>query len=95
MCREPVDRETGASFVVRAWLGPFGSRLLGIVRKHDDRSVAVLKYRVAPDLLSRSDRETISSPLPFQRTTALGRRLLSGLVLRFFDNRSKTRGAVD
>lgn len=84
---KPWLMDFGASFVIRGWLAPIRSNLRRIVRKYDERDVAVLKYRVAPDLLSTSDRETISHPLPFQGLMALGRKLLSGVVSRVFDNR--------
>lgn len=84
---KPWLMDFGASFVIRGWLASIRSNLRRIVRKYDERDVAVRKYRVAPDLLSTSDRETISHQLPFQGLMALGRKLLSGDVSRVFENR--------
>ncbi len=87
----PWLMDFGASFVIRGWFAPIRSNLRRIVKKYDERDVAVLKYRVAPHSLSTSDRETISHQLPFQGLMALGRKLLAGVVLRVFDNRPVDR----
>ena len=92
---QPWLMDFGASFITRGWLAPVRTHLRRIVRKYDDRDVAVLKYRVAPHLLSTSDRDMISTHLPFQRLLGFGRKLLSEVVLRVFDNRVNPRGAVD
>jgi hypothetical protein len=83
---KPWLMDFGASFVIRGWLAPIKSNLRRIVKKYDERDVAVLKSRIAPELLSASDREIISRQLPFQGLMALGRKLLAWVVLRVFDN---------
>jgi hypothetical protein len=75
----------GASFVIRPWLGPMRGVVLRAGRKHDERAVAVLQERVAPESLTWADREILSAPLPWQRTLAVCRRLVELVVAAVLD----------
>ena len=91
----PWLMDFGASFVIRPWLRPITTHVRKIVRQYDDRDVAVLKSRVAPHLLTPSDRKTISTRLPYRGVLAFGRRLIAAVVVRVFDKRAGSRAEVD
>jgi hypothetical protein len=76
----PWLMDFGASFVVRSWFGPLRDSVLSAGRQHDERAVAVLHLRNAPETLAQADREALSAPLPWQRTLAAGRRLVELMV---------------
>jgi len=81
----PWLMDFGASFVVRPWLGPLRGVVLRAGRQHDERAVAVLQERVAPESLTRADREILSAPLPWQRTLAVSRKLVEVVVSTVLD----------
>lgn len=81
----PWLMDFGASFVVRPWLGPVRGVVLRAGRQHDERAVAVLQERVAPESLTWADREILSAPLPWQRTLAVCRRLVEAVVAAVLD----------
>lgn len=66
----------GASFVVPTWAGPLGRRLVALAARYDERSIARLKARVAPDLLSPDDRILVDTRMPFERGVKAVERLL-------------------
>lgn len=66
----------GASFVVPRWTGVLGRRLVALAARYDERSIARLKARVAPDLLSPSERDLVDRRMPFERFVKGGERLL-------------------
>ena len=66
----------GASFVVPAWAGPLGRRLVALAARYDERSIARLKARVVPDLLTTSERALVDTVLPLERAVKVGERLL-------------------
>lgn len=66
----------GASFVVPAWAGPLGRRLVALAARYDERSIARLKDRVAPDLLTPRERVLVDAVMPFEDFVKAGERLL-------------------
>ena len=66
----------GASFVVPAWAGPLGRRLVALAALYDERSIARLKARVVPDLLTPRERVLVDTVMPFERGVKVGERLL-------------------
>ncbi len=66
----------GASFVVPAWVGPLGRRLVALAARYDERSIARLKARVAPDLLTPRERVLVDTVMPFEKVVKAGERLL-------------------
>lgn len=66
----------GASFVVPAWAGPLGRRLVALAARYDERSIARLKARVAPDLLTPRERDLADAAMPLERGVKAGERLL-------------------
>lgn len=66
----------GASFVVPAWAGPLGKRLVALAARYDERSIARLKARVAPALLTPRERGLVDAAMPFERAVKAGERLL-------------------
>jgi hypothetical protein len=66
----------GASFVVPAWAGPLGRRLVALAALYDERSIARLKARVVPDLLTPREAGLVEALLPFERGVKAGERLL-------------------
>ncbi|MBK8597989.1 MAG: hypothetical protein IPN83_20900 [Holophagales bacterium] len=66
----------GASFVVPGWSGALGRRLVALAARYDERSIARLKARVVPDLLSPRERGLVDARMPFERFVKAGERLL-------------------
>jgi hypothetical protein len=66
----------GASFVVPAWAGPLGRRLVALAARYDERSIARLKARVTPDLLTPRERVLVDAVMPLERAVKTGERLL-------------------
>lgn len=66
----------GASFVVPAWAGPLGRRLVALAARYDERSIARLKARVVPGLLTPRERVLVDTEMPLERAVKAGERLL-------------------
>lgn len=66
----------GASFVVPTWAGPLGRRLVALAVLYDERSVARLKARVAPDSLTPRERDLVDAAMPLERAVKAAERLL-------------------
>lgn len=66
----------GASFVVPRWSGALGRRLVALAARYDERSIARLKARVVPDLLSPRESELVDTLMPLERFVKAGERLL-------------------
>lgn len=66
----------GASFVVPSGAGALGRGLVALAARYDERSIAVLKARVAPHLLTTHERGLVGAALPLERAVKLGERLL-------------------
>ena len=66
----------GASFVVPSRAGPLGRRLVALAARYDERSIARLKARVAPGLLTPRELDLVDAVLPLERAVKVGERLL-------------------
>jgi 4-amino-4-deoxy-L-arabinose transferase-like glycosyltransferase len=66
----------GASFVVPAWAGPAGRHLVALAARYDERSIARLKARFAPALLTPTESALVDAPMPLERGVKVVERLL-------------------
>ena len=81
----PVLVDFGSSCVIPRWLYPIRSLILHTGGKYEERSVAKLKRRVAPRLLTAEERSLLARPMPFEFLVKLLERLIrsaTGCVIR-------------
>ncbi|HEY3131194.1 MAG TPA: hypothetical protein VGL91_17185 [Acidobacteriota bacterium] len=87
----PVLVDFGSSFVVPRWLYPIRSLILHVGGKYQERSVAKLKRRVAPGLLTAEERSLLAQRMPFEFFVKPLERLIrsgTGCVIRLSQRQS-------
>ena len=90
----PVLVDFAASLVLPAWLPPLPGWTARLAERYDERAVAKLKARAAPQLVTPEDEQLLGRTLPLERLLKLGERLLRRVThwIMRREARSRERG---
>lgn len=95
----PLLVDFGSSFVIPRWLYLIRSLILHVGKQYEERSVAKLKRRLAPHLLTADDKALLAQPMPFEFFVKLMERLIrsgTGWVIRLSQRQpSRDRQGAD